>query len=251
MPDISQSLVYTNGNVLDVDLHNQNIYDDTDPAGIFSKCNGGIDADQLAGGFQVRQEHVWPEEASRLRSDHGLDDLDFLSNASGEADETINNQFVSIPGTGCRFHVPWAPAAIFWQWQVFVTCWRYQRVNDETPAAITLLPFIDNSPIPHLRRGMPATVHPADTNAASELRRNQSVCSFWLDLTHLQMAPGAGWHDADLRVWLGQVGTIDYLRRMTEGVSWPGSGTSQNYNRYILFNRLTVGARATSAFIIG
>ena len=251
MAVIPTSLAYVDAAVLDTALHNTNIFSATGSEGILSEPNGGLEVANLAGGFAVRAEHIWPEEVIRVRQEGGTERLDFMDNAFGESADTRG--FVVIPGAAVRFNVPWTPTIILWQWSMFISPMRYIGTNSSgtadaafnaAGAGIQFRSYIDGTAAGHTLRSLPHSLAWSNTTT-SDIRETGGRNSCWFDMAHLSVTGDAeaaiGYHDLTVQLWMEVAGStyrsINILR----------TGGTAAHN---IYNRCTVGIRNARALVV-
>ena len=83
MADINVSYVYSDGQILVPESHNENIYDGSLPTsnGIMSTANGGLTSGNLVSTFQVRPEHIQTEQVAITRSEGTRTRVDCFADA--------------------------------------------------------------------------------------------------------------------------------------------------------------------------
>ena len=71
MADITTSYTYNDGQTLDPDGHNSNIYDGSQPSpnGIMSTVNGGLSTENLDSKFAAHPAHIQTEQQSLTRQE--------------------------------------------------------------------------------------------------------------------------------------------------------------------------------------
>ena len=148
MPDIISSYTYTDGNVLVPASHGQNIFHTASNEGIMSVPNGGLEFANLAAGFTVSPEHVFPEEVVMARQTSYIADDDYLSDALGSDGSTL---FFPVAGLNVKFQLPFA-AAVLWMWQCFQSAWKPHVRPGDTSPGIAFRAFLDGSQIGHTQR---------------------------------------------------------------------------------------------------
>jgi hypothetical protein len=182
-----------------------------------SEANGGLDEDNLASAFRIRDYHIRPEEAIRVRSDFTRVSVDYFSeNESGaDVDDTDTKaSLVNVAGCGLRFHVPYQ-ADVLWNVGFFVNIFRLHigSDNDEQDATDTLVGNVryqlslsesggNPTALTHTRRRLPVSVSLNPNPADASLGVHEMVCSFYIDLNHFSRDLAAGWHDIQLRLQL-------------------------------------------------
>lgn len=212
MPKIIQSLPYTDGDTLDTDGHNKNIFTTDLSEGIMSVSNGGLDDANLTSDFTVEAQHVAPEAAVRVRADWKMETLDYNSETVASTSDDVN--FVPIAGTTARIYLPYSPTLVWWQWSLFVSPWRwrFEHNADETtsnyPARIKAFhvgPDGTETSLDHTRRSIPlSTIVRVDASAhtATNVKARQARNSILYDQAHLLHQPEAGWHEVHVRLYM-------------------------------------------------
>lgn len=211
---------YPNGRELDPDGHNENIYSKNVGKGIQSEVNGGLNSFKT--GFEVQKEHVWPEEAVRVRQDAALETIDLLSEAHADSGEVV---FHPVAGCGTKIYVPSAATLALWEWSVFISEAKFfihirdrfeQEISGDTVItdAVTLSPTMvirarltDSSGVvtdlPHSRRRLPTSCYNTKSTFAlpSSVTTYEDRCCLHFGMHHLQESVAAGWHDLSLTLY--------------------------------------------------
>ena len=93
---------YTDGQPLNVDRHNLNLYNAENPnRGILTRLNGAIDESDLAPGFRANRSHIWPGQVFRAEQAFMIRPLEIFSEAYEDGART-NVEYPPIVG-GRRF----------------------------------------------------------------------------------------------------------------------------------------------------
>ena len=131
-------------------------------SGIMSTLNGRLTVDNLANGFNLKAEHIQPEQATLARSASMLDTSTVYGN--GTMDPVIGVQagekFFTLPGCSLRWYQPYATTVSLMNWSFFVSfnSWRGAYLNlenelkDNINTPITLRCMLDNSEVSGTRR---------------------------------------------------------------------------------------------------
>ena len=228
MSIINKSLAYTDGDTLDTDGHNKNIFSTDLNEGIMSVSNGGLDDTNLASDFTVNAQHVAPEAAVRVRADWKLEALDYNSetvssnSAAGSVTDAVN--FVPVAGTSVRIYLPHSPTLVWWQWSLFVSPWRW-RLEDASAAGpadhtgenadMALMAYhrgpdgsggYTETSLPHTFRRVPeSAVLNTVTGGAyttTNVKNRQARNSVIWDQSHMLSSPTPGWHEVHVRMYL-------------------------------------------------
>lgn len=187
-----------------VTAHNANIYSTTSGRGIMSEPNGGLQVVNLDAAFTVRDEHVMPEEAVVARMDGTTIPMDVYNNAFGIRDDE-DPVYVAIAGLGERVYVPYAMAAVLWQWSFHVSVFRPFMHDDENQngpdlARIAVRVFLDGVELPAWRRNFPVS---AEVDVGNDTFVNhEQICPLWYDLSYLQLGVAAGYHEISAKLYL-------------------------------------------------
>jgi len=246
---------YVNGTTLNTDGHNRNVYTDTPHEGVMSTANGQLHSTNFNPGFEVKSEHIHPEEVIRGRQDSGLETLDYFSDGIGEVAETT---FVNVAGCGVKVYIPYNITLAMWQWTFFFSDFRTLTVenpDDQTPefidADIIVRASLNGSPLLHTMRSLPQTSTDGlskDLASTAEKRASMS----W-DMCHMQEDVSAGWHDLNLTIYmeqfLHQVGNKAGSSFQAAG-SFKKGGFSASSTQYYLFNRASFGVRSARVLTI-
>ena len=257
MGTITPSLTYVDGQTLDAERHNENIYDNTVGKGIMSEANGGLESDNLHADFKVESEHLQVEQTSLARQGSNQTSIDCFQSAFGRAPEDTyttatapSDLFVAIPGCSIRFYQPYDASCAFFSWSLFIDPYNYRefKPDSENGQSVTtvkdplmcIAAKIDGTLIEHTRRKITQTVWGAGNAAvASKVYANgEAKCGQWWDMTHM-IPPAAGlskgYHDLQIclfmeimdsqktvkfyRSWLNSVeGTVRAFQRCAFGI---------------------------------
>lgn len=233
---------YTDGNVLAPTQHDSNIFSATGDQGIMSEPNGGLDTNNMAGGFQVQPEHVQPGEVVRAYQEQALDSVDYTSDSFSESGDA-SNAYVGLAGCSVRVFLPYTAAIVLWQWTVFAHCFRFRdgASGAGTNAAIRMRASVDGSAVPSTRRLFPETWY--DDNAGgARLYGRETRAAYSRDLAHLSRNLAAGWHELDVRLYMDLVD-------ITESIARDFTATSITTDHY-MHHRLTAGIRNARALVL-
>lgn len=236
---IPVTYVYADATTLVPANHNRNIFSATGSEGIFSEPNGGLELLNLGGGFFVRAEHVWPEEAVRMRQESLIEDNDLLNAAIGvDAGLTA---WVPIPGLNLRIYVPYTFAFALWQWSFFESHFRFSFDLASGAQGIAFRTFLDGGGILHSQRHPVQTVYSrknsADASSPHRLERQESLNAVWYDQAHLSIGLGVGWHELSVRINMENTPPGHLLGRDTDG-----DGVFDDH-AHTVFSRASFGIR--------
>ena len=116
---------FIDGVVLDPDALNKALYDPIlapiSAQGLYSELNGGCELLSTQNGsttFELRQEHIQPEQVVKTRYAGNWYALDNFSNVTGTLNDADNDKLRQIarsqalPGAGVRVYVPFEASAI-------------------------------------------------------------------------------------------------------------------------------------------
>ena len=253
MTTIVPSLVYTDGQVLDVEKHNDNVYTTALNQGIMSTANGGLDATNLDSAFKVESEHLQIEEVAVARQDGRNTTVDcfqsaFARTATATA-ENINesgaaaNLFVPLPGASLRFYQPYDATCAHLSWSMFLNPFTVRTytagtdAGDEFTAMLSPLTGIvlkfDGAPIRHTRREVPITawVTNATTAAVSD---GEAHCCQWWDMSHLiTTGLSKGYHDLQVCMYME---VLDHEKTTAINRAYKSYSTITRF-----FQRMTLG----------
>lgn len=250
---ISTPYTYVNGQRLDVNGHNENIYAAPAGQGLMSEINGGLVYEGHTYRKTVLKEHVWPEEVVRARQEGSVRTLDFHSDAFSDTGEAT---FTPVPAGTVRVYIPYDCSACLWQWSAFVHCWLPYRerysVEDESfgaaedkPKAI-LKAKLDGTFLTHTYRRLPiAVVYSKDTGTNSgRIAVLESRSALQYDMCHLQENVSAGWHELSLNLYMEENRDSDNASGIYEGPLL--KMTDADFNpTYEFHNRVSFGVRNT------
>lgn len=219
MPTITPSLVYIDGQKLDAEKHNENIYTTSLNEGIMSTANGGLDAANLDSTFKVESEHLQIEETAVARQDGRNTTVDCFQSAFGRANtDTADNLnestatgslFVPIPGASLRFYQPYDATCAHLSWSMFIDPFTVRTyvisgadfTGDETPLTGILMK-LDGTAIRHTRRELPVTAW-VNTASGNKIKDGEAHCCQWWDMTHLVTTGlSKGYHDLQICMYM-------------------------------------------------
>lgn len=241
MGKITPALTYADGQTLDTENHNKNVYDDDSRAGIMSEANGGLgNANLDTSTFVAHAEHVFPETVAFSRQDAMSDVVQCFGDVFGtevsDEDSVIARPELLRPVPGCatRVYLPYAASVVFWQWSYFINPQRF--IVDDASTAATRDPRdgiamtavkIDGTLIESTIRSIPVSLKLRDrssssnpelsttlSNAVSDAKPVRSVVghnSAWRDMHYMQQNVAAGWHDIQLCAYLEHLPESDTL----------------------------------------
>ena len=217
---VTTPYAYPDGQVIDPDGHNENVYSKNPGKGIQSEANGGLNSFKT--GFEVQKEHIWPEEAVRLRQDAALETLDIVSEAHADSGEVV---FRPVAGCSTKVYVPYAATLALWEWSVFISEAKFfihlydaaeydSKALSYSVAATTVTPTMvirarltDSSgvvtDIPHSRRRLPTSC--GHTRGTPGVQVFEDRCCLHFGMHHLQETLSAGWHELSLTLHQEQV----------------------------------------------
>ena len=148
------------------DAYTASVYARTDAAdpdsGIMSTLNGRLTVNNLSNQFEVKAEHIQPEQATLARSASMLDTSTIYGN--GTVAPVIGIQagerFFTLPGCSLRWYQPYATTVSLMNWSFFVSfnCWRgaylslESEFKDNVNTPITLRCVLDGSVVSGSRR---------------------------------------------------------------------------------------------------
>ena len=257
MGTITPSLTYVDGQTLDAEKHNENIYDNTVGKGIMSEANGGLELDNLHPDFKVEGEHLQIEQTSLARQGSNQTSIDCFQSAFGRAPADTytvatapSDLFVAIPGCSIRFYQPYDASCAFFSWSLFVDPYNYrefgtdgaggQTVDTNTDPLMMIAAKLDGTLLNHTRRQLTQTVWGGPTAgvAGKYYANGEAKCSQWWDMTHM-IPPteglSKGYHDLQIclfmeimdsqkaikfyRSWLSSLeGTVRAFQRCAFGI---------------------------------
>ena len=225
MADINVSYVYSDGQILVPESHNENIYDGSLPTsnGIMSTANGGLTSGNLVSTFQVRPEHIQTEQVAITRSEGTRTRVacfaDAFAKGEGAAARSVTDATLefwsTIPGFGIRFYQPYDASAAMWQWSMYLLPLRI-TVLDQTGAAedeavgvkegceIGIAALLDGVLLPHTRRLTKSKLVARDpvVHKGFFAHTYGGRTADWWDMHHLATNITRGWHDLQLMVYM-------------------------------------------------
>jgi hypothetical protein len=254
MADITTSYVYNDGQTLNPDGHNQNIYDAEYPAsnGIMSTVNGGLDAINLDSQFAVYPEHIQMEqqsisaqEGTRVRVDafadafatgQGSGEYGVLTTNTDSAKGPITepaplSKWFPVPGCGIRVYVPYDVSVALWQWSFFFHPARLSMVSQDSTAAsdecinlkevceIGLAAMLDGALVEHSRRQTKVFAVSKEAEVFGGFLTSGSAkggrTAEWWDMAHMETDVSAGWHDIQLMIYMERFARENYIHDLT------------------------------------
>lgn len=273
--------VYTNNTKLDATQHNRNLYSTTHGQGVFSEPNGGIGKDKLKSDFEVKTDHLQPEQLVFARTQGSVSTLDNMGDvnytAAGPVDsrsgevtslavsETMKGQMLA--GCGIRIYLPFDASVVLWHASLFWHVSRFAFPDLDAwvrfpPAAVQVRMEIDGVSEEHTLRHHPPTVFQKDADKymnsvaqlhTSALQSTEVSTSQHRDLSHMSTDLAQGFHEMYLTFYVeprsnlvDSIGTTEYA--VTRNPLYARQILSvrggDNYIKQInLENRLTVGCR--------
>ena len=211
---IIPNTTYPNGAGLPVGGHNANIYSTSTGRGILSEPNGGLQIANLDPSFQVRDEHVMPEEAVVARMDGSTTPMDVYSNAFGirEEEENTTTAYVPIAGLGQRVYVPYDVSALLWQWSFHVSGFKpftSRLASLETDIGTSVVRvYFDGVEVAVFRRSLPisAWIVLAESSAGPETKDSLidygNTTQLWYDTARLMKNVSKGYHEVSAKLFL-------------------------------------------------
>ena len=234
---------YVNGTRLDTDGHNKNIYTDTLHEGVLSTTNGQLHSTNFAPGFEVKSEHVHPEEVIRGRQERGLETLDYFSDGIGDSGEAT---FTNVAGCGVKVYVPYDVTLALWQWTFFFSDFRNLLLEGDgdgvrvDKADILVRANLNGAALSHTMRALPQT----STNGIENDYRhaNEKMAAMSWDMCHMQEDVSAGGHDLNLTIYMEQLlsstgGPLETDTTVDRGF-W-----KETEVKHYLYNRASFGVR--------
>lgn len=237
MPTIIPTLTYIDGNVLNAEDHNRNVYDTTPGRGIMSTANGALDTGNLAAGFKVRSEHIMPQTLVRTNQEFSLEPIDCFEQAfAANVDPTTytyntapSRLWVPVPGCSLRFYLPRQATCLL---RLGFFCHPFKisyRAKGADPTADRSFDCaigikIDGVLVDATKRPLPSTARYAtqapntstgDIDDVADTEYSQRRTATWYDMHLVRPSLGAGVHDIQLVMYME---SIDISReRNTDG----------------------------------
>ena len=238
---INKSLEYVNGDTLDVDGHNENVYHATGlDHGIMSTANGRLAQSNLNSSFAFKAEHVMPGEVFRAHQDFQYETVDYFGDAN--ANQTYSN-YVNVAGAAMRVDLPYDGSIALWQCSFFCAFWvpMIEKVDPDTLAKSRAEPdayvklAIDGATVEHTQRRMPMSVYLVETATTRDTYEHYMSRPY--DMSHMVQGLSAGWHDFQLKVYMQNLN-----ERTLDVMSARGSDFGVNISQYI-WPRVSFGVR--------
>ena len=253
MPVLVTPYVYANNATLDAEQHNRNLYSTTPGQGILSEPNGGVGRDKLSSSFEVKTDHLLPEQLVMARAQGSVS---------------------TLPGCGIRIYLPFEASVVLWHASFFwhVSRFAFPDFDGQTripPAIIRTRMEIDGVGEPHTQRDYPPTVFQKSAEDVSNnerymnsvlgthtsaLQSTETMMSQHRDICHMSGNLSAGFHEMYLSFYVEPRGNLrdliassaDYnlIRNPLYARQNLSVRGADHYIKQIrLENRLTVGCR--------
>lgn len=225
MPQILPNTNYNDGQLLDVDGHNQNVYDTAAGHGIMSEINGGMEPVNLAPGFRVREEHVMPGLSVRMNREFALRSVDCfedafaadVNHATYTYDTAPAELWVPVPGCAISYYTPVAGNVIGYC-NLFFDVYRLTMVlTDDVDVvqrpAVAVALMVDGVIQEHTKRPLPVTAKyslPASTaslntgpaTTATDTDNTERITAQWWQVHFGVSQQAAGTHDVQLVMYM-------------------------------------------------
>ncbi len=218
MATITPATTYPAG-ALNIAGHNANVFSTTAGQGVMSEPNGGLGIANLDPAFVVRDEHVMSEEAVMAKAEGLTMPMDVYNNAFAmrEEDDPV---FVPIGGLCQRVYIPYNVSAVVWQWSFYVAVWRpfmVRTFEDQFLGAdipqVSVRLFIDGVEYQAFRRPLPvsadlflSSVAGVGASGSADAQINyENVSAVWYDISKLQTAVTAGYHELSIKLYMPRV----------------------------------------------
>lgn len=212
MADVTLPYAPLDGDTLDPDGINRDLYQVTPSVSLYETTNGSVELANFAAGFTVKSHHVRPGETGDARAVGGVEPLDFFQDAWGQG-----GRWYPIAGCTYTWHQRYAPTVCMIHASVFATVWRAPGEYDAGAAAFTDAPnirvrmFLDDptSGIDHTLRTLPQSVQYAPgVMPAVNVHTLEARVTRHLNLSHVKIAGKsapfdgltAGWHTLGLQI---------------------------------------------------
>ncbi|MDF1699568.1 MAG: hypothetical protein P1V36_00210 [Planctomycetota bacterium] len=271
MPVTLDPSYFADGVTFDPEHLNNSLYSLTRGAGLYSELNGGIEGGNFDPSFELRQEHVQPEQFVKAKSDGATSTLDNLSDVSGRSvfqDEVEIPRRQGLPGCGVRVYVPFEATSIRWNigWFWYTMKWFGLDLSDvdaltsEAQKIVTHL-FVDGEEIPEMRREYPLTWFTkaaADYASATGVNDNEMPWSTeaeqanYFNLSYLQTEASVtnpdrrvvpGYHEAYLGFYVAPLEEAYFFRETMKPYD---RGATPAEKVLQMYQRLSVGCRNTT-----
>lgn len=253
MATITPTYVYTDGAAFDISGHNENVYSETSGRGVMSESNGGLEVANLNGSFQIRDYHVWPEEAVRPRTDGTREAVDYFSINVQQA-ESDDWDVRNVASCGVRFYIPFSGIILF-NVGFFVNYFRpyfgdSQEAGPDNPYGRIRywLVMNDNTQIAATVRRLPCSAYINVGSNALEVR--EAACAFHVNMHHFHRNASPGWYDIQLKVQV-ENDTSNQSADIVRSV--PGNASTKNKSEtytHDVYNRVTFGVRNPTALAL-
>tara|TARA_R110002020_G_scaffold211813_3_gene418064 strand:+ start:4650 stop:5486 length:837 start_codon:yes stop_codon:yes gene_type:complete len=270
MAQVVLPTTFIDGQALPVDDLNKALYSGTSGEGLYSEPNGGIQLQATQNGgtdFELRQEHLQPEQVIKTRFDGGWHTLDNMSDVSGQTTVEDNNVNVartqSLPGCGLRIYVPFDAVAVRWNISFFFYVAKWLGLTEDAQnnlysegGSIQTFLFVDGAEKVEWRREFPMTwfkraVADYATSSGSGNNHNASPYSTeaeqasFMNLSYLQTEVEQGFHEAYLGFYVKPTkasggGVAKFLRETVIKYDKSNSTVKKNLE---LYQRLGIGCR--------
>lgn len=274
MPVLVTPYVYANNATLDAEQHNRNLYSTTPGQGILSEPNGGVGRDKLSSSFEVKTDHLQPEQLVMARAQGSVSTLDNMGDTNftsagpvdsttGEithlnVEETMKGQM--LPGCGIRIYLPFEASVVLWHASFFwhVSRFAFPDFDGQTripPAIIRTRMEIDGVGEPHTQRDYPPTVFQKSAEDVSNnerymnsvlgthtsaLQSTETMMSQHRDICHMSGNLSAGFHEMYLSFYVEPRGNLRDLI---------ASSADYNLIRNPLYARQNLSVRGADHYI--
>lgn len=227
MPTIIPSLTYIDGNVLDADAHNQNVYDTTAGRGIMSTANGELDAGNLSAGFKIRSEHIMPQTALRTNQEFSLEPIDCFEQAfAANVDAATYNYntapqrlWIPVPGCSLRFYLPKSATCLMrlgFFCHPFKISYRADGADPDVDVSFdcAIAIKVDGELVGSTKRPLPSTAKyktastsgtEGNVDTLADTDYSQRRTATWYDMHVLRTSLAAGVHDIQLVMYMESV----------------------------------------------
>ena len=205
---IQTSLTYSDGDILDVDGHNENVYKATGlNHGILSTVNGRLASSNLNSSFAFNAEHVMPGEVFRAHQEFQYETVDYFGDVN--SDQTYTN-FVNVGGGAIKVYLPYAVSLALWQCSFFCSFWipaidKIDGVNRSEPSLYVQLAY-DGSRVGHTMRKLPMSLYSNESGVVRDTYEHYLARPY--DMSHMVQNLSAGWHDFQLKLYIENVSEV-------------------------------------------
>jgi hypothetical protein len=228
MADITYPYAPVDGDRVDPDGLNQNLYQTTSGLSIYETTNGRVEFANFDAGFKVQPHHIRPGQTGTAESAGLLPSTDYFSDLFAQ-ETTPASGYLPIAGCGLTWYQEYDVTLAMFFASVHLSVWRQFGATGgafgtkAVAPAVRVAMFFDTPKvvtgsatgiIPHTVRELPQTItfDTASAGVVGQISTSEAMCARHFNLSHLKRPSGsgaqaqltAGWHTIGLGVWVPQ-----------------------------------------------